>query len=495
MKYDVVIIGSGLGGLLCGNILSREGYSVCLLEKNSRLGGSLQSFGRKGCIFNTGLNYIESFDRGQILEQYLRYFGISEKVSFRRLDEDGFDIVSFPDGKYPLAIGHENYIGQLTKYFPGEKPGLQRYLNTIKGICSSISLYNLSEKPFSIMECESLGMGAAAYLKSEIKNVRLRNVVAGNNLMYAGDASKTPLMIHALISNSFIESAWRIVDGSHRMIRILANNITGAGGAIMKNSRAVKFTTGDNRVKTVVLENGEEIEARFFISNTHPGELLSMTDHFKPSGAFAQRMSVLSDTIGMFTLYIVFKKDTFPYLNYNLYHYNQDNVWIAGEYDIRKWPQGYLFMPTATSGTGSYAGSASVITYMSYDELARWKDTATGHRGHDYLEFKRKKGEILLNDLEKHFPGIKSCIDTCYSSTPLTWRDYTGTRAGSAFGLMKDFNRPMESIILPRTKIPNLFLTGQNINFHGILGVTISAVLTAGEITDIYRLIRKIKNN
>ncbi|HOO98770.1 MAG TPA: NAD(P)/FAD-dependent oxidoreductase [Bacteroidales bacterium] len=495
MKFDIVIIGSGLGGLLCANILGREGYSVCLIEKNSRLGGSLQSFRRKGCVFNTGLNYIESFDSGQILNQYFRYFGISENVSFRRLDEDGFDIISFPDGKYPLAIGHNNYIEQLRKFFPGEKQSLERYLKDIQGICASISLYNLSDKPFSIMGCESLGVGAAAYLKSVIKNPRLCNVVAGNNLMYSGDASKTPLMIHALISNSFVESAWRIVDGSNRMISILANNITAAGGTIIKKTRAVKLTTGNNRVKTVILENGEEIEAEFFISNTHPDQLLSMTDYFKPSGAFAQRMSSLTDTIGMFTLYIVFKKDSFPCLNYNFYHYNQDNVWIAGEYDVSKWPQGYLFMPTATSRSGDYAESASVITYMSYDEVSEWKSTITGRRGDRYLDFKRNKGEILLNDLERHFPGIRSCVDTFYTSTPLTWRDYTGTRSGSAFGLMKDFNKPMESIVLPRTKIPNLFLTGQNINFHGILGVTISAVLTAGEITDINKLIRKIKNS
>ncbi|NJK85775.1 MAG: NAD(P)-binding protein, partial [Bacteroidales bacterium] len=71
--YDVAIVGSGLGGLLCANILSREGYSVCLLEKNHKLGGSLQTFGRKACIFNTGLNYTESLDEGQVLNQYFRF--------------------------------------------------------------------------------------------------------------------------------------------------------------------------------------------------------------------------------------------------------------------------------------------------------------------------------------------------------------------------------------------------------------------------------------
>src|SRR4030043_2484221 len=118
MKFDVVIIGSGLGGLLCGNILSKEGYNVCILEKNNKLGGSLQTFGRKGCVFNTGLNYTESLDEGQVLNQYFRYFGLHQKLPLKRLDPDGFDVINFRDGRYQLAKGHENYRDALLQDFP-----------------------------------------------------------------------------------------------------------------------------------------------------------------------------------------------------------------------------------------------------------------------------------------------------------------------------------------------------------------------------------------
>jgi all-trans-retinol 13,14-reductase len=494
MKFDVVIIGSGLGGLLCGNILSREGYNVCILEKNNKLGGSLQSFGRKGCIFNTGLNYTESLDEGQILNQYFRYFGLYNKLKLRKLDENGFDVISFSDGTYKLAMGHENYRDTLLQYFPNEKQGLTRYLKKIRNICSSISLYNLSDKPFNIFECESMSIGAADYIRSEISDYRMQNVIAGNSLMYAGHERKTPLLIHSLINNSFIESAWRIVDGSHLMINILADNITSNGGAIFRNAKAEKFITDNNSIKLVELTNGEQIEGKYFISNTHPEQLLSMIKSQKISSTFSYRISKLEDTIGMFTLYIVFKKNSFPYLNYNFYHYNQDNTWLVGDYDPSKWPQMYVLMPTATSKSDYYSESASVITYMKFDEMEPWKNTFSGKRGDDYLQFKKDKSELLLDELEKQFPGFRSCVNVYYSSTPLTWRDYTGTRAGSAFGLLKDYNRPMESIILSRTKIPNLFLTGQNTNMHGILGVTISSVITCGEILNIRHLIRQIRN-
>jgi all-trans-retinol 13,14-reductase len=181
-------------------------------------------------------------------------------------------------------------------------------------------------------------------------------------------------------------------------------------------------------------------------------------------------------------------------MNYNFYHYNQDNVWIASDYQPERWPQHYLFMHTATSHGDQYAESGSVITYMDYNELRQWENSFTGNREETYNAFKIKKAEALLDSMEQQFPGLRSCVEAYYTSTPLTWRDYTGTRAGSAYGLMKDYNRPLESIILPRTKVPNVFLTGQNTNVHGILGVTISSVVTCSELIDSHYLIKKIRN-
>ena len=92
-KYDVAIIGSGLGGLLCGTILSKEGYNVIILEKNSQTGGCLQSYRRDGHTFDTGIHYIGSLDDGQILDRYFKYFGIRDKLSLKRMDEQAFDII------------------------------------------------------------------------------------------------------------------------------------------------------------------------------------------------------------------------------------------------------------------------------------------------------------------------------------------------------------------------------------------------------------------
>ncbi|MBN1144067.1 MAG: NAD(P)/FAD-dependent oxidoreductase [Bacteroidales bacterium] len=491
--YDVVIIGSGLGGLLCANILSREGLNVCIVEKNFKPGGSLQTFGRKGTIFNTGLNYTESLDEGQVLNRYFKYLGVLDKLKLQKLDTEGFEVIDFPDGRYRFAMGKENFLETLSKDFPAERQGLKTYLEKIKAVCDEISMYSFSEKPSNMINERHLNMGAADYIRSVISNNRLQNILAGNSMLYSGTENKTQLFTHALINNSFIESAWRVAGGSHTLVNILTDNIVKNGGTIILKQKVGKLVVEEGKIGCAVLANGEKISGKHFIANIHPESLLNMTEPGVFRKVYVNRIRNLENTMGMFTLYLVFKKDTVPYVKHNFYHFNQDNAWIASDYHPEKWPQNYLLMHTCTAENARFADSASVITYMDFAEVKKWEHTHTGDRGEDYLDFKNNKAGILLDAVEKQFPGLRNHVAAYYTSTPLTWRDYTGTRAGSAYGLLKDFNRPLESLITPRTQISNLFLTGQNLNVHGILGVTTSAVVTCGELIDANYLIRKIK--
>ncbi len=492
--YDVVIIGGGLGGLLSGNLLSREGLNVCLVEKNHKLGGSLQTFGRKGVIFNTGLNYTESLGEGQVLNRYFRYFGLLDTLKLRKLNEDGFEVIDFKDDQYKFAMGREHFVETLAQKFPSQREGLKKYTGKIHEICQAISMYSFLETPSNLIDNTYLTVGAADFIKSCISDPRLQNILAGNSMLYSGTEDKTPLYIHALINNSFIESAWRIADGSHNVVNILASNILSNGGTILKKKGVKKIITRKGAAVAVQLSDGEIIEARHFIANIHPSQIFEMTEPGAFRKIYKDRINGLEDTMGMFTLYLVFKPESMPYSNFNFYHYEEDNVWVASHYQVNKWPQNYLYMPTAISGGEQFAKSASVITYMDYTEVKKWEHTYTGYRGSDYLAFKEEKAMKLLDAVEKQFPGIRDRIRAWYTSTPLTWRDYTGTRGGSAYGILKDFNRPLESMILPRTQIPNLYLTGQNTNVHGILGVTISSVVTCSELIDAGYLLNKIKN-
>jgi all-trans-retinol 13,14-reductase len=115
-------------------------------------------------------------------------------------------------------------------------------------------------------------------------------------------------------------------------------------------------------------------------------------------------------------------------------------------------------------------------------------------RGQGYQDFREERTERLLDAVALRYSGLKLNIESYFVSTPLTFQDYTGTKDGSAYGIMKDCYNPSMSILSPKTHIPNLFFTGQNLNIHGVLGTTISAILTSSEFIGFKDLVKKITN-
>lgn len=492
-KYDIVIIGAGLGGLLCGNILSREGFKVCLLEQNREIGGSIQSFVRNKIVFNTGLNYTESLGEGEILNRYFSYFGILDKLNIRQMNKEGFERISFANDpkEYPFAQGYKPFIESLSTYFPKEKENLQRYINDLQKIASSFPLYNLENIGTPIHE-KYLTTGAYYYLKSITTNKKLQAILAGMNSLYAGEKEKTPLYVHALINNSFIKSSWQMVGGSNQLSFALAKKIEQNGGKILTKQKVVKITGKNSNVNCVDTQTGESFFADKIISNLHPATTLNLVEENLNKKAHKTRIDQLANTIGMFSLYLSLKPETFPYLDYNCHFFSQTNAWTADEQECST-PSHYMLYTPPQTQNDTYAKGIIIITYMPYNQVAKWENTFVERRGKDYRLFKEQKAQELLNLVEQKFPNIREKIHKIYSSTPLTYRDYTGTPKGSAYGIIKDFNNPIGCTISPKSRIKNLYFTGQNINMHGILGVTINSVITCGSILGNKYLIDKIK--
>ena len=495
--YDAVIIGSGLGGLVCGTILGMHGYKVGIFEKNRQIGGCLQTYSRDKTIIDTGVHYIGGLGNGQNLYSVFKYLGIIDQLKLKQMDTDSFDRIGFGNDHktYKLAQGYDNFIKQLLTDFPDEEKALNDYCNKIKDICGKFPLYNLRTGDYAEKE-DILHIDTYTFLQSITRNEKLQQVLAGNNLLYAGVADKTPLYIHALITNSFIESAWKCIDGGSQIAKLLSKRISEYGGVIHRNAK-VTHLAGAGKIEHIVLENGEKVTAKYFISNLHPTQTMEITDSEVLRNAYRTRMQNLDNTIGTFLLNIVLKKDTFPYLNYNYYHHETEDAWQGIDYTNENWPLTYALFANASSKHEQYTDGLTIMTYMRYEDVIKWKDTFNtdtheNDRGADYDAFKKEKAERLLDIVEKHFPGIRNCIQSYYVATPLSYRDYQGSADGSMYGIEKDYRNSFKTFISPRTRIPNLFLTGQNLNLHGILGVTISALITCGELLDLKDLLEKI---
>ena len=121
-----------------------------------------------------------------------------------------------------------------------------------------------------------------------------------------------------------------------------------------------------------------------------------------------------------------------------------------------------------------------------YDPRTPWRGIPPVQR--------RKDGTDLAVPEAVRISTWNHCIEKIHTTTPLSYRDYTGTIDGSAYGIVKNYQYPQISFVSTRTKLKNLFLTGQNLNVHGALGVTLTAMLTCSEFVGQEYLAKKVGN-
>lgn len=499
-QYDVVIVGTGLGGLASAAILAMEGYKVCLLERNKQIGGTLQTYVRERVIFDSGVHYVGGLDEGQNLHQIFKYLGIINKFKMQKLDEIGFDQVRFEGDPnvYLYSQGYENFIKTLAKQFPEEEDNLRRYCEAVKDVCRRFPLYNLRVGG-GFEKMDALTIDTQSFIESITSNKKLQNVLVASNLLYAGEPYRTPFYVHALINNHYIESSYRFVDGGSQIARLLYKEIVARGGVFFKRVNVTKLVEEDGALRYAESADGRRFYGKLFISNVHPHVTMEMVESDMIKKAYRTRLKQLENTTSALSVNIVLKKNTFKYRNYNYYYMGNEDAWGAQYYTPENWPLGFALYWSPTSREKVYADGVTLITYMHFKDVEKWAHTFNTvteeeDRGEDYAAFKKEYGQRLIDFAAKQIPELADAIESFYVSTPLTLRDYMGTHDGSLYGYAKDYKDPIRTFISPKTKIPNLYLTGQNINLHGVLGVAVSSIRTCGEILGMEYLVDKIRN-
>lgn len=497
-KQEVVIIGSGIGGLVCGAILSMNGYHVTVLERNKQIGGNLQTYARDKCIFDSGVHYVGGLEKGQNLYKIFKYLGIFDKLKLQKLDVEAFDrIVFLSDQKeYKYAQGYDRFAESLIADFPDEKEAILNYCEQIREICRKFPMYQL-EVGEGYNKSTVLGIDTKAFIQSITDNYRLQNVLAGNNGLYAGVADQTPVYVHALVLNSYIESSWRFVDGGSQIARLLCKVITNAGGIVKNRTEITRFYESEGVITHVEDTTGKIFKGDYFISNVHPARTLEMLESEKIRNAYRKRIANLENSLSAFMVNITLKPGMMKYEKTNYYCFLNDDVWETMNHTDETWPLSYCLFYSASSKSETYAEAVTLMAYMKYEEVEKWKDSfntvlTPDTRGDEYQEFKKAKAEKLINIANERFPGLKEAVLGYYCATPLTFRDYMGTHDGSIYGIAKNYKDPIRTFISPRTRIPNLLFTGQNVNLHGVLGVAISSLVTCSEILGMEYLINSI---
>ncbi len=491
MSRKVVIIGSGLGGLTCGYILQKNGYDVVILEQGTQIGGCLQCFMRHGAKFETGMHFIGSAAPGQTMDRMMNYFGLSS-LKLSELDRNAYNTIHLAGEDFKFANGKENFVEQMASYFPNQKDALSRYVDIIERIASASTLNSLtSENRDLAANTQYQTVSINSVMDELFTDELLKNVLAGDLPLYAAKLDKTPFSQHAFIMDFYNQSSYRIEGGSDAIAKELSGSIRKMGGQIITRQKAVKIVCDDTKATGVLTEDGNTYPADQVISTIHPNRLLDILDTKLIRPAFRSRIHNIPQTAAGFAVYVKFKEESMPYMNTNYFGYDGSTPWGCEDYTDQTWPKGYLYMHMCHQDKAHWANSGVILSYMNMSDVSQWKGTDIGKRGGSYEQFKREHAERLIDKVNTHVPGFADTVDSFYTSTPLTYQDYTGTEDGSMYGIAKDISLGAAGRVPYRTKIPNLLLAGQNVNSHGMLGVIVGTIVTCSELIGIDKLFKQ----
>ena len=458
-----------MGGLECAYILAKHGVAVTVLEQSSVVGGCLQSFRRGDTLFDTGFHYVGGLREGESLYPLFRYFDLLD-LPWQALDEDCFDEVFIGGRSYALAVGHERFTQTLAAAFPHEREGLQRYTDCLKQVGEHIFDAFRPREAADFYSSSLFARSAYEFLTDTIHDPLLRKVLSGSSLKLELAKESLPLYVFAQINNSFIQSAWRLRGGGQQIADRLAAHIARMGGLVRTRAEVTRIEERDGKA-TGVLVNGEEfIEATDIICDIHPKEVLRLlVDSVSLRRIYRRRIDSLEETFGMFTANIRLKEGALPYLNRNLFIHRED---------AELWEPGTEGVQSVMASFYPDQAALDLLTPMRWSQVAPWAE----HRDADYETFKAEQAEACIRLAEQRLPDLRGAIERVYTSTPLTYRRYTHTSEGSAYGIRKDWRSPVTTVLAPKTPIENVLLTGQNLNLHGVLGVSMTSVITAAQL-------------
>lgn len=462
MRYEVIIIGSGLGGLECAVLLARAGKRVLVLEREIQPGGCLQSFQRRGMAYDTGLHYVGGLAEGQSLYAPFRYLGLLD-LPWQHLDPQGFDQITIGDKTYSFAEGSDAFVDTLAASFPHEREALRSYVERIM-------------HPHD----DDNTVSAWDYLHETFHDELLINVLSGSSMKLELHKETLPLFTFAHCNSANIESSWRLKGDGNQLVHQLTRQLREMGGELLCRSEVEELIEKEGRIVAARCTNGEVYEADQFISDVHPAVTCSWVKESQLlKGVYRRRIGRLENTFGMLTVQCRLRENTLRYENRNHFIYLEPNVWNFYEKDSSV---GGVMVSFRVPENGEYASQIDILTPSRMSLWERWSDTKVGRRGEEYESYKKLLADECISLAEKKIPNLYDKLSEVYISTPLTYRDYTLTPDGSAFGIRKDWQSPLMTTLSPRTPIPNLLLTGQSLMLHGLQGVTMTSLYTCSEI-------------
>jgi len=475
-EYDVIIIGSGIGGLVCGSLLSKKGYKVLVLEQHYQVGGYCSSFNRSGFVFNTGVEDVSGlWERGP-LTYLLKEIGLrKEELFVRNTSEYIFK------GRRIKAKSLEEFIGTLSEMFPDEEENIKAFFNEAKKayeecymetevygvpLPAELIVKVFGEKKLLNYPREHphlynwMNKNFKEKLDEYFKNEDLKEFLCAL-LGYIGTKpDKTPAnsALTACISY-YIHGGYFPKGGAQKFANSLKDYILNHGGKVLVNHKVNRILVENGRVVGVMVRD-KVFKAPIVVANVNAKTtFLELIEKSHLKEEFIEYIKGLKMSPSCFMVFLGIDMDlsSYPTLIKNI----DENceIVINSNADPSLAPKG--------------KASITILTLANYQDFPE--------RGTDeYIRKKQEYSEALIRKAEKVIPNLSKHVIVKDAATPKTFERYTSMPQGAiySFDQSTGVKRPYF-----KTPIKGLYLANAStFPGGGIEAVTISGIICAHDI-------------
>lgn len=468
-NYDVIVIGSGIGGLVTATQLAAKGAKVLVLERYLIPGGSAGYFEREGYRFDVGASMIFGFGSEgttNLLTRALASVGmhletVPDSVQIHYHLPDGLDLKVHRD--------YEKFLQELTAFFPHEREGIRRFYDECWNVFNCLNAMELLslEEPRYLMrvffEHPMACLGLVKYLPLNAGDIARRYISDPQLLKFIDmecycwsvvPAQRTPMINAGMVFSDRHYGGINYPQGGVGQIaQKLVEGLEKAGSEIQYKARVTQIILEQGKAIGVKLANGKEYYAKRIVSNAtrwDTFEKLLPTDTIPPKEKRWQKRYQKSPSF--LSLHLGVKAAALP-SGCECHHILLEN-WEQMESE-----QGTIFVsiPTLLDPTLAPPDHHIIHTFTP-SWLEEWQDLSPK----DYQNKKEHCAEKLIDRLEAIFPRLSADLDYQEVGTPRTHRRFLGRDDGT-YGPIPRYKLPgLLTMPFNRTSIQGLYCVGDS---------------------------------
>lgn len=498
--YDAIVIGSGMGGLTTAALLSQAGKKVLVLEQHYTAGGFTHAYDRNGYEWDVGVHYIGDMGADTVAKQ------VMDRISGGRLQwapmDDCYDRGFFGEDTFDFVTGKDQFIARLEQRFPQEKAAIRAYVSLLGKIGGAMQMSTLTKlippsvsgwiKPVADwMLPGEMNKTTWEVLSGLTRNEELISILCTQWGDYGVPPRQSSFLIHALVARHYLFGGFYPVGGASQIAATIIPTVQASGGEVFTYANVKQILIENDRATGVIMEDGTEIRAPIVVSSAG---VLNTFEKLLPSATskkfgYDKQVKTVKPSCGHLGMYIGLKEDAaslqLPRTNFWVYpDYQHDRNVEAFFTDASKpFPVVYISFPSAKdpSFSSRYPGRSTIeiVAPVPAGEFDPWYDKPWGKRGDDYEALKEAYAQRMLDVLYEKVPQIKGKIDYYEVSTPLSTNYFCAYQHGEVYGLNHDTERFSQSWLQVQTKIPGLYLTGQDVLSCGVVGAMMAGCITS----------------